>query len=104
MSDLGYFIRFNQQFGDGGPPQRVQVGPYGDRETADRFLTAILQETRPTFNWSFDRKLCSARAGSAGVPRSTADSGSRWSGRDVFGRDSVTDVEHPPVVEAFLTR
>jgi hypothetical protein len=42
--DLGYYIRYLQHLGDGGPPHPVQVGPYPDRESAEGFLTETLRD------------------------------------------------------------
>lgn len=47
MSDnipLGYYVLFHQHFGDGGPSQATRVGPYADRQSADRFLTEVLRD------------------------------------------------------------
>jgi len=43
-TDLGYYIRYYQHFGEGVPPQATRVGPFADQDSADSVLTEILRD------------------------------------------------------------
>ncbi len=49
MSDipLGYYILYQQNFGDGGPSQAMRVGPFDDEDTARRTLMQFLSSADP---------------------------------------------------------